>query len=92
MMMKTAKFSIGQVVKHRLFPFRGVIFDVDTDSIAIQRYVDWDYTQSAITRSVVDGYLNAQAMTVSFDTSANGKRAPGPRQVLGAHKRRRHWN
>lgn len=26
---KTAKFSIGQVVRHRLFPFRGVIFDVD---------------------------------------------------------------
>ncbi|MGD1933348.1 MAG: heat shock protein HspQ [Candidatus Phaeomarinobacter sp.] len=24
-----AKFQIGQVVKHRLFPFRGVIFDVD---------------------------------------------------------------
>lgn len=27
--VKTAKFAIGQVVKHRLFPFRGVIFDVD---------------------------------------------------------------
>jgi heat shock protein HspQ len=26
---RLAKFSIGQVVKHRLFPFRGVIFDVD---------------------------------------------------------------
>ncbi len=26
---KTAKFAIGQVVRHRLFPFRGVIFDVD---------------------------------------------------------------
>jgi len=26
---REAKFSIGQVVKHRLFPFRGVIFDVD---------------------------------------------------------------
>jgi heat shock protein HspQ len=25
----TAKFQIGQVVKHRLFSFRGVIFDVD---------------------------------------------------------------
>ncbi len=25
----TAQFSIGQVVKHRFFPFRGVIFDVD---------------------------------------------------------------
>jgi heat shock protein HspQ len=24
-----AKFAIGQVVKHRTFPFRGVIFDVD---------------------------------------------------------------
>lgn len=28
---KTAKFAIGQVVKHRLFPFRGVIFDVDPE-------------------------------------------------------------
>jgi len=26
---KQAKFRIGQVVRHRLFPFRGVIFDVD---------------------------------------------------------------
>ena len=25
----SAKFSIGQVVRHRIFPFRGVIFDVD---------------------------------------------------------------
>ncbi len=24
-----AKFQIGQVVRHRMFPFRGVIFDVD---------------------------------------------------------------
>ncbi|GGB45214.1 DNA-binding protein [Roseibium aquae] len=27
--MRTAKFSIGQVVRHRIYPFRGVIFDVD---------------------------------------------------------------
>ena len=26
---RTARFSIGQVVKHRVHPFRGVIFDVD---------------------------------------------------------------
>ena len=25
----TAKFQIGQVVRHRIYPFRGVIFDVD---------------------------------------------------------------
>ncbi len=28
---RNAKFQIGQVVKHRFFPFRGVIFDVDPD-------------------------------------------------------------
>ncbi len=27
--MREAKFSVGQVVKHKLFPFRGVVFDVD---------------------------------------------------------------
>ena len=26
---RLAKFRIGQVVRHRIFPFRGVIFDVD---------------------------------------------------------------
>ncbi|MEJ1159057.1 heat shock protein HspQ [Prosthecomicrobium sp. N25] len=25
----TAKFRIGQVVRHRVYPFRGVVFDVD---------------------------------------------------------------
>ena len=27
--VRTAKFGIGQVVKHRVFSFRGVVFDVD---------------------------------------------------------------
>ena len=27
----TARFHIGQAVRHRLFPFRGVIFDVDPE-------------------------------------------------------------
>lgn len=29
--MREAKFSIGQVVRHKLFPFRGVVFDVDSE-------------------------------------------------------------
>ncbi len=29
--MQTARFFIGQIVKHRIFPFRGVIFDVDPE-------------------------------------------------------------
>ena len=27
--LRDAKFAIGQVVRHRIYPFRGVIFDVD---------------------------------------------------------------
>lgn len=29
--IRSAKFAIGQVVRHRIFPFRGVIFDVDPE-------------------------------------------------------------
>ena len=29
MQTRNAKFGIGQIVKHRFYPFRGVIFDVD---------------------------------------------------------------
>lgn len=31
MKARSAKYAIGQVVKHRVFPFRGVIFDVDPE-------------------------------------------------------------
>lgn len=29
--MVTAKFGIGDVVRHRVFPFRGVVFDIDPE-------------------------------------------------------------
>ena len=29
--MKLAKFQIGQIVRHRVYAFRGVIFDVDPE-------------------------------------------------------------
>jgi heat shock protein HspQ len=29
MKSRTAKYAIGEVVRHRVFPFRGIIFDVD---------------------------------------------------------------
>ena len=28
---RTAKFQIGQIVRHRVYPFRGVIFDIDPE-------------------------------------------------------------
>jgi heat shock protein HspQ len=31
MKARSAKLAIGQVVKHRVFPFRGLIFDVDPE-------------------------------------------------------------
>ncbi len=27
--IRTARFSVGEIVRHRFYPFRGVIFDVD---------------------------------------------------------------
>ena len=29
--IRTAKFCIGEVVRHRIFPFRGVVFDIDPE-------------------------------------------------------------
>ncbi len=37
---KAAKFAIGQQVRHRLFPFRGIIFDVDPKFANTQEW--WD--------------------------------------------------
>lgn len=63
-----------------------VILDVQTDQILIQRLSDWDYTQTAVTRSIIDGYLNSPSMLVSFDT--NTRRSERPRSFMGAHRRR----
>lgn len=30
-MIRTAKYQIGQIVRHRFYPFRGVVFDVDPE-------------------------------------------------------------
>jgi heat shock protein HspQ len=34
-----AKYCVGQVVRHRFFPFRGVIFDVDPNFANTEEYV-----------------------------------------------------
>jgi heat shock protein HspQ len=38
--MQTAKFSIGQVVRHKLFPFRGVVFDVDAEFTNTEEWLE----------------------------------------------------
>ncbi len=29
--VRQARFSVGQVVRHRFYPFRGVVFDIDPE-------------------------------------------------------------
>ena len=29
--MRQAKFAVGQVVRHRVYPFRGLVFDIDPE-------------------------------------------------------------
>lgn len=40
MLRAAAKFRIGQVVRHRVHPFRGVIFDVDPEFANTEEW--WD--------------------------------------------------
>jgi heat shock protein HspQ len=35
---RIAKFALGQVVRHRIYPFRGVIFDVDPSFANTEEY------------------------------------------------------
>lgn len=38
--MRTAKYNIGQVVRHRQHPFRGVVFDVDPEFSNTEEWYD----------------------------------------------------
>jgi heat shock protein HspQ len=38
--IRTAQFKIGQVVKHRLYDFRGVVFDVDPEFANTDEWYD----------------------------------------------------
>jgi heat shock protein HspQ len=38
--MHLARFALGQIVRHRLFPFRGVVFDVDPQCAKTDEWYD----------------------------------------------------
>jgi heat shock protein HspQ len=40
MEIREAKFGLGDVVKHRLFPFRGVVIDVDPEFANSEEWYD----------------------------------------------------
>ena len=62
------------------------ILDIQTDSIAIQRLTSWDFTQTQITRSIIDGYLSATSMIVPFGSA--GQRRSERRKFM--HRRHLH--
>ena len=66
----TAKFSIGEVVKHRHFDFRGVIYDVDFEfnnseewyqSIPKEVYPQLGYNMNKL-QALCDGDLNKKCL------------------------------
>ena len=46
------------------------IFDVKTDQISIIHLTDFDYTQTQLTRSIIDGYLNVPAFEMAFGSAS----------------------
>lgn len=58
------------------------IFDVKTDAISIVRLSDWDYSQSQLSRSMIDAYLNAPALQVAFGTAKRSSHANPRRSFL----------
>lgn len=40
MEIRQAKFQIGDIVRHRIYPFRGVIFDVDPEFANTEEWYD----------------------------------------------------
>lgn len=81
-MIKAAKFSIGQVVRHRVYPFRGIIFDVDPvfdnsdewyDAIpaAVRPKKDQPFYHlyAENEESVYEAYVSEQNLLVDEDTT-----------------------
>lgn len=64
------------------------IFDVQTDSIMIIRLTSWDYTQTSISRSTINSYLNAPAMIAQFgtDNSSGSSGTPSSPSSGGTHQ------
>lgn len=92
-----ARFSIGQLVKHRLFPFRGVIFDVDPtfdnteewwQSIPeeVRPHKDQPYYHllAENEQTVYEAYVSEQNLLV--DDSGEPARHPQVEQMFGPFK------
>ena len=47
-----------------------VVLDMKTDAISVVRLSGFDYTQTQLSRSMIDGYLSAPAFNMAFGTAS----------------------
>ena len=82
---RSAKFQIGQVVKHRLYSFRGVIFDVDPtfdnteewlaaipENLRPRRDQPFYYLLAENTESYYEAYVSEQNLLADDSNEAIG--------------------
>ena len=87
--MSDARFYIGQVVRHRMFDYRGVVFDVDPVYSGTD---DW-YRQVALSRPPKDApwyhVIVHDALHTTYVAESNLEPDPEPQQIahpdLGKH-------
>ncbi|MBO6783809.1 MAG: heat shock protein HspQ [Alphaproteobacteria bacterium] len=87
--MAEAKFDIGQVVRHRMFDYRGVVFDVDPVYSGTD---DW-YRQVALSRPPKNApwyhVMVHDALHTTYVAERNLEPEPEPGQIahpdLGRH-------
>ena len=56
---RIAKFSIGEVVRHKVFPFRGVIFDVDPEFANTEEW--WNSIPEDIRPHLFEPFVSSKA-------------------------------
>lgn len=74
MKMRNAKFGIGDVVRHRVYPFRGVVFDVDPEFANTEEW--WNAIPAEIRPSKDQPFYhlfaeNAEAEYVAYVSEQN---------------------
>ncbi|MFV0410058.1 MAG: heat shock protein HspQ [Paracoccus sp. (in: a-proteobacteria)] len=63
---RTAKYSIGQVVRHRSHPFRGVVFDIDPEFSNSEEWYESIPEESRPNRDQPFYHLYAEAETTYY--------------------------
>lgn len=99
--MRQARFGIGDIVRHRIFPFRGVIFDVDPEFANTEEW--WQAIPEEIRPRKDQPFYhllaeNEEAAYVAYvsqqnllpDESAEPVRHPAVEQIFGEYRNGRY--